>query len=125
MKRLDDFAIENCSFIKIDVEGHEEAVLDGAAGLIAAQRPVLMVELNEDYNPGVVARLAQRYAALNYRGLFLSRGRLHAIAEFSRARHQDLELLNYPRHKLPAGAEYINNVLFVPEEKSARLLARL
>ena len=64
MKRLDDFAIENCSFIKIDVEGHEESVLDGAAGLIATQRPVLMVELNEDYNPGVVRRLAQRYAAL-------------------------------------------------------------
>src|SRR5262245_24628833 len=27
MKRLDDFKIANCSFIKIDVEGHEEAVL--------------------------------------------------------------------------------------------------
>src|SRR5882724_12864886 len=29
MKRLDEFGITNCSFIKIDVEGHEEAVLDG------------------------------------------------------------------------------------------------
>src|SRR4029077_16513908 len=29
-RRLDDFPIANCSFIKIDVEGHEEAVLDGA-----------------------------------------------------------------------------------------------
>ena len=35
MKRLDDLAIANCSFIKIDVEGHEEAVLDGASALIA------------------------------------------------------------------------------------------
>ena len=40
MKRLDDFAIANCSFIKIDVEGHEEAVLDGAhdADRVAASR---------------------------------------------------------------------------------------
>src|SRR5438067_955982 len=69
-RRLDDFPISNCSFIKIDVEGHEEAVLDGASALIAAQRPVLMIELVEDFNPGVVKRLAERYAALNYRGLF-------------------------------------------------------
>ena len=30
-RRLDDFPISNCGFIKIDVEGHEEAVLDGGA----------------------------------------------------------------------------------------------
>jgi FkbM family methyltransferase len=125
MKRLDDLAISNCSFIKIDVEGHEEAVLDGASALIAAQRPMLMVELNEDYNPGVVKRLADRYTALRYAGLFLSHGKLHPIAQFDPARHQDLELLKYPRHKLPPGREYINNFVFVPEEKREQVLARI
>lgn len=124
MKRLDDFAILNCSFIKIDVEGHEEAVLDGASALIAAQRPVLMVELNEEFNPGVVRRLAARYAALNYRGVFLSHGELHPIAEFDPARHQNAENLK-PRHTLPRGAEYINNFVFIPDEKRERALARL
>ncbi len=124
MKRLDDFEISDCSFIKIDVEGHEEAVLDGAAALIAAQRPVLMVELNEDFNPGVVKRLAARHAALNYRGLFLSQGKLRPISGFDPARHQNAENLK-PRHKLPRGAEFINNLLFVPDEKAAQLLARL
>jgi hypothetical protein len=117
MKRLDDFGITNCSFIKIDVEGHEEAVLDGASTLIAAQRPALMVELNEHFNPGVVKRLAARYAALRYAGLFLSRGDLHPIEQFDAALHQDSTLLEYPRHKLPPGREYINNLLFVPEER--------
>ena len=70
MKRLDDFAIANCSFIKIDVEGHEEAVLDGAAALIASQRPVLMIELDESLNKGALARLAARYAALELSRLF-------------------------------------------------------
>jgi FkbM family methyltransferase len=125
MKRLDDFAIENCSFIKIDVEGHEEAVLDGAAALIAAQRPVLMVEVNEDGNAGAVQRLAGRLAVLGYGGLFLSRGTLHPIGEFDPARHQDIALLNYTRHKLPPGREFINNFVFVPEEKRARVPARL
>jgi hypothetical protein len=67
------FRIANCSFIKIDVEGHEEAVLDGARALIAAQRPMLMIELDEGFNPGVVAALAARYAVELSR-LFLSRG---------------------------------------------------
>ena len=121
-QRLDAFPIANCSFIKIDVEGHEEAVLDGASALIAAQRPVLMIELVEAFNPGVVRRLSARYAALDYCGLFLSQGSLHPIAAFEPARHQNPDNLK-PRHKLPRGAEFINNVLFVPDEKSERIEA--
>jgi FkbM family methyltransferase len=124
-RRLDDFAIADCSFIKIDVEGHEEAVLDGASALIATQRPVLMVELNEAFNAGVVKRLAARYAALRYAGLFLSGGKLHRIEQFDAAVHQDVMLLKFPRHKLPAGREYINNLLFVPEERFGLLSASL
>ena len=124
MKRLDDVPIANCSFIKIDVEGHEEAVLDGATALIASQRPVLMIELDESLNQGALARLAARYAALNYRAFFLSHGKLQPVSEFNPALHQNAANLK-PRHKLPAGAEYINNFMFVPEEKSARILARL
>lgn len=124
-KRLDDFAITNCSFIKIDVEGHEEAVLAGAANLIATQRPILMVELDEGINPGTVQRFATRLAAQNYRGLFLSRGTLHPVAEFNAARDQDQALLRYSRKTLPPGREYINNFVFVPEEKAAQITARL
>ena len=125
MQRLDDFPISNCSFIKVDDEGHEEAMLDGAAALIAAQRPVLMVELNEMFNAGVVARVSACYAAQSYRGFFLSHGKLRPIAEFVAARDQDDALLKYTRHTLPAGAEYINNFIFIPDEKCARVLARL
>jgi len=123
MKRLDDFDIAKCSFIKIDVEGHEEAVLDGAAASLAAQRPVLMIELDESLNKGALGRLAARYAALSYRTLFLSGGSLRPVSEFDPAHHQNAANLR-PRHKLPPGAEYINNFVFVPEEKSARILAR-
>lgn len=115
-RRLDDFPTSNCSFIKIDVEGHEEAVLEGASALIAAQRPVLMIELVEAFNPGVVARLAQRYAALSY-CVFFSKSGLHPIAEFDAARDQDEALL--------AAREYVANFFFIPREKRERLQARL
>jgi FkbM family methyltransferase len=115
-RRLDGFPISNCSFIKIDVEGHEEAVLDGASGLIAAQRPALMIELVEAFNPGVVARLAERYAAQSYRVFFLKDG-LKPIAEFDAARDQDDALL--------PTREYVANFFFIPAEKAEAILARL
>lgn len=124
MKRLDDFAITNCSFIKIDVEGHEEAVIEGASTLIARERPVLMIELDESLNKGALTRLTAHFAAIDYRVLFLSGGKLRPIAEYNPAIHQNPANLK-PRHKLPRGAEYINNFMFVPEERTARVLAGL
>jgi hypothetical protein len=102
--------------LDIDVEGHEEAVLDGASALVAAQRPVLMIELVEAFNPGVVARLATRYGAQSYCVFFLKDG-LKPIAQFDAARDQQESLL-------PTG-EYVGNFFFIPEEKAERILARL
>ena len=118
-KRLDDFPIANCSFIKIDVEGHEEAVLDGAAGLIATQRPALMLELVEEFNPGVVARLAQRFAAMSYDCVFFVKGAPRPVAQFDAARDQAPELL------AGVSQDYVNNFFFIPAERKARVLGRL
>jgi FkbM family methyltransferase len=56
-KRLDSFKLgdELClSLIKIDVEGAETKVLDGAADLIADQKPIIYVEVND---PEVASRI--------------------------------------------------------------------
>ena len=42
-----DHGIDGVRLIKIDVEGHEPAVLRGAAGLLAHERPALIVEVND------------------------------------------------------------------------------
>ena len=44
-KSLDSFAFGNVAFIKIDVEGHELQVLEGAVETIARFRPNIMVEV--------------------------------------------------------------------------------
>lgn len=44
IRSLDSFGLERCDFIKIDVEGAEGAVLQGASATIARARPVLSVE---------------------------------------------------------------------------------
>jgi FkbM family methyltransferase len=109
-KRLDEFGVDDCSFIKIDVEGHEEAVLEGATALIATQRPVLMIELMESFNPGAITRLSARFAAQSYDCFFLSRGVLKPVAAFDVTRDQNVN-----------GSEYIVNFLFIPAEKKERV----
>ena len=46
-QRIDDMNFTDVRFIKIDVEGHERAVLDGAMTTITTYYPVLFVELEE------------------------------------------------------------------------------
>ena len=67
------------------MEGHEEAVLDGASSLIATRRPMLMIEPVEPFNPGVIARLHERFAALSHEGFSFSQGALRPIIETPRA----------------------------------------
>lgn len=44
---LDEFQLEGVALIKIDVEGHELEVLEGACQTIAASRPTLIVEIKK------------------------------------------------------------------------------
>jgi len=44
IKRLDSFVIPQCAFIKIDVEGMEHQVIEGAANTIYNLRPLMYVE---------------------------------------------------------------------------------
>ena len=47
IQRLDEENLTNVGFIKIDVEGHEREVLNGARQLIQRDRPVLLIEIME------------------------------------------------------------------------------
>jgi len=55
--RLDDLALPDPAFVKIDVEGHELAVLRGAERLLKRARPALLLELVESVNPGHTAEV--------------------------------------------------------------------
>lgn len=68
--KLDDAGLGDIGFIKIDVEGHELEVLQGAAHLLANARPNLLVELGclrRGSNPEAVLDLLHqaRYAILH------------------------------------------------------------
>jgi FkbM family methyltransferase len=49
LRTLDCYSLEDLSFVKIDVEGHEVEFLRGAAHLIRRERPHLLVEVGEKH----------------------------------------------------------------------------
>jgi hypothetical protein len=108
---LDDFALSDVSFIKIDVEGHEESVLRGAHRLLSEQRPSLLIELEERHNPGCIARVRTMLGAYGLVGAVQQGHRLISLDAFEADAHQ----------RAVPQAEYVRNFLFARPEVLAEL----
>ncbi len=119
--RLDDVigdylgAEEAVGFIKIDVEGHEHAVLMGGAATIERHRPIVMVETEYRHGAPVPAIFAA-FAERDYEARALTRDRLEPI---DAARLAELQggvaigaIVGDAHDSL-----YVNNVWFVPRER--------
>jgi FkbM family methyltransferase len=74
--RLDDEIHDDVGFIKIDVEGHELAVLKGAQKLIEKCKPNIIVEIENRHRPGAFAEANQWFKMRGYRGFYLKKDAL-------------------------------------------------
>src|SRR4051812_36625093 len=114
MDRLDNVYRGQAGFIKIDVEGHEQAGLDRALGAIRRCRPRMLVEIDDRLSPGGLARARAYFERLGYRGYFVHDGRLEVIERFSIARMQqpaNLPDLTAPLQQRERFASYIYNFI--------------
>lgn len=111
---LDDFFATKSvgpNFLKIDVEGHELAVLQGGVETIRKYRPRILVECEVRHRADHDARPVFEFlASLGYEGTFFLNRQRRPLVEFDAAVHQKLETPD-PIH-LPRG--YVNNFAFVP-----------
>jgi FkbM family methyltransferase len=107
-RRLDDYDVPPVGFIKIDVEGHEGAVLRGASGVLARDRPNVLVEVEERHREGAVADVRRLLEGLGYAGFFLDGSGLVPIADFDPGVHQDARRAAGLGH----AKGYINNFIF-------------
>jgi FkbM family methyltransferase len=118
MRTLDSLQLETVGFIKVDVEGHELAVLRGGNVLLRRDYPTLLVELEERFGEGSILRVREYLEPLGYRGQFLENGRVCPIADFVPAKNQAMTKWGEP------GA-YINNFIFIPADRYANFRDRL
>lgn len=91
--RLDDLELRP-AFVKLDVQGHEYAVLRGGEATLRRDRPVLLVEAGED------ARVERLLRDLDY------------------------EVASFAAGRLVAGPGHGTNRFYLPAERAERLLAR-
>ena len=114
MKTLDSFDLTNVGFVKIDVEGHEEAVLHGGLETLKREMPNLMIEIEERHAPGSLARVTMLLHDIGYFGFYLDGKQILPIAQFALDRDQ-------VRQNGKTG-RYINNFLFFPSDRAAAIL---
>jgi FkbM family methyltransferase len=101
------------SLLKCDVEGHEDAALEGAWPIIDEHRPAVAVEVEERHRRAPVDELFRRFAALGYEGHFVEDHAVRPLAEFDLEEHQRRFLGDrFVPYALPEG--YVSDFLFVP-----------
>jgi FkbM family methyltransferase len=128
MATLDSVYDGQVGFIKIDVEGHEQAVLDGAVQTIRRCRPRLLVEVDERLSPGGLVRAKAYFRDLDYRGYFVQAGHIEPMSLFSPDRMQDpanLPDLTAPLQQRQRFGRYIYNFIFLPRDEPIETLRQM
>jgi FkbM family methyltransferase len=98
--RLDSFAFDDVVFVKIDAEGSDMAVIEGARQTLARHRPVMLIELLAGHHEGLETKLDGIERAFGYAARILVDG--HWLPARQVLRREELAPLTH-------------NVLFVPE----------
>lgn len=110
LRTLDSFGFKGIDVIKIDVEGHEAAVLAGASTLLAAEKPVLICEIEEyrhpDSSEAIIADICRR----DYACYFIRRNNL-VLFEPGQVRELQKAI---PTHLDTKYEDYVNNFIFIP-----------
>jgi hypothetical protein len=116
---LDEFELTNVGFVKIDVEGHELAVLRGASKLIERERPNVFVEVDQSLHSGDdIEDVFSYFAERSYTGSFFAQRAWLPLGVFDRDearraadRNKSTGML---RATLVPSKRHIHNYLFRP-----------
>ena len=116
---LDQYVLErglSVGVIKIDVEGHEKNVLEGARDTLRQQHPSLIVEIEQRHHQGSILDIFALIGECGYEGYFFNADAKHymPLAEFVVETHQRMNDFKTRR--------YVNNFVFVPTGTAAPTL---
>jgi FkbM family methyltransferase len=122
-RRLDDLSLPGpIGFIKIDVEGHELAVLRGGQSSLQRYRPRLLIEIEERHRPGSLEEVRRLLNSLGYKGYFLYRNDMYTVNEFDVGAHQSITSASHP---IPSRWNYVNNFIFTAGDNGENRMRRI
>ncbi len=111
--RLDDFNLERVDAMKVDVEGHEAAVFNGAWRTIEACRPMIVAEIEERHHVGDSETIIAAVVSRGYGCWYVHRGELKRFVPGSVAELQK----NPPLTVDGREEDYMANFIFLPQER--------
>jgi hypothetical protein len=111
--RLDAVVTGDIAFVKIDVEGHELNVLQGATGLIERCQPVFLVEAEDRHRVEATRSVFEFFQKRSYRGFYLKDEQVIPVDQFRPELLQDVAAL-LPNGGRKSGRSYVNNFFFFP-----------
>lgn len=114
LARLDGIVHEDVSFVKVDVEGHELNVLQGAVNLIDRCQPVFLVEAEDRHRADATHLVFEFFRGRAYRGFFLWDDDVISVDHFNADELQDASALLPDGGRKP-GQAYVNNFFFFPQ----------
>lgn len=121
---LDRLELAGVTAIKIDVEGAEPELLEGALATLRRCRPVLSVEIEERHRPGSLRTVPALLAGIGYRGFFEFQGEWRPVETFDPAA---MQRASPSPASFDVSDPYVFCFYFVPPDRIAELgtLARL
>jgi FkbM family methyltransferase len=120
-RRLDDYELDAVGFIKIDVEGHELAVLRGSSETIRRCLPAMLIEIEDRHKPNSIRDVSDFLVDLGYEGYFLLNRALVSMNEFDNVKYQNSRNIGGWKSKWERYGVYVNNFFFVPAGARSRL----
>jgi len=113
---LDNEQINDVGFIKIDVEGYEYEVLNGALVTLKKYTPNLLIELEERHRKGTIYRTTNLLYNMGYRGFYidLDKYSLEEMVVDEVVKNQNIYVENAKEND---SYNYINNFIFINERR--------
>jgi FkbM family methyltransferase len=112
---LDNFVkeqnVKRIDLIKIDVEGHENTVLEGGKSTLENSKPVLFVEIEQRHHTESIQNIVNNVLALNYKCYYFEPSTL-TLKEL------DVDPASLQDESAFKSAAYINNFIFLPDTPS-------
>ncbi len=118
--RMDDLVPNKVDVLKIDAEGFELEVLEGATRILGDQ-PVVVIESEERHRPGAPEAVRLLLESIGLTGYMVYRGQVVPAAMFDPAIHQR----NPPGVVAGEDDDYVEQFVYVAAERGDQLAATL
>ncbi|MCZ8146306.1 MAG: FkbM family methyltransferase [Roseomonas sp.] len=119
---IDSLGLSDVTHMKVDAEGFEQEVLEGARATLRRCRPVLSLELEERHREGATRDVPALLAALGYETRFWLDGAMRPLAAFDPA---TMQVASPDPAVFGASDPYVFTFYAWPAERAAEIAAAL